>query len=347
MKLYLIYLIKNKWLQTLVMALIPTLIFLISVLMNTYRYYHELIPGRPTFRTPDVFASALVFIMILIPIVTIFRLYIFRNSKDVDLYYSLPVSRQQLLLTQLFFGFIQLLFIWTTMYFIGLIAFSILTDGSFLTGYLLLLYFVTIFYIAVLYGITSYLFLKANTLVDGIAFIIIFHTAFLFLSTFLASTQIRMLGFIHAFMFNPFYSISQLTYNLLYISRPDIGGSVPITHSLEIPHVFINSLIFVTLSIFGFILSYQSIRTEKSENIGRLSLSKIGYKSLIPLNLLFISASTYTFFYSTSFIAIAIIAAAGFIGYFIMRRSVKITWVDIASVVTPIIIAIIYISIMR
>ncbi|MDR4968763.1 MAG: hypothetical protein RG740_04030, partial [Acholeplasmataceae bacterium] len=138
MKLYLIYLIKNKWLQTLVMALIPTLIFLISVLMNTYRYYHELIPGRPTFRTPDVFASALVFIMILIPIVTIFRLYIFRNSKDVDLYYSLPVSRQQLLLTQLFFGFIQLLFIWTTMYFIGLIAFSILTDGSFLTGYLLL-----------------------------------------------------------------------------------------------------------------------------------------------------------------------------------------------------------------
>jgi ABC-type transport system involved in multi-copper enzyme maturation permease subunit len=348
MKNYLLYLIKTKWLQTLIIACIPTLIFIISIMMNIRRFYGiSEVSYYNYFRAPSIFITALVFIMIIIPIIVIFRMGLFRNSKDVDLYYSLPISRKNLLLTQLLFGFIQLVFIWSMIYLLGLLVFTILSNGYFYTGMLLLGYLIVIFYIAVLYGITSFLFLRGNTIVDGIAFIIIFHTACLFISWFFTHNLFRAFSLPDAFAYNPFYSVGIILRHFINYSLPNqqfnYGGIVP----RNVVSVLLNSIGFSFLSVLGYYLNFKLIENEKTEQIGRLSTSRFGYVSLIPINLFFGIASIYFVYSSITWLAITVLAAAGFIGFFIMRRSVKIKWIDAISVATPIILGIIMMTIIQ
>ena len=346
MKNYLIYLIKTKWLQSLIMAFLPTLIFVIQILSTINRYLPSNSQFNPYYRTPTIFITSLVFIMIIVPIVVIFRFYIFRNSKDVDLYYSLPISRKRLLLTQQLFGFLQLVFIWTVMYFSGLIMFTILTNGYYVTSLLILIYFVVIFYIAIIYGITSFLFLRGNTVVDGIAFIIILNTAFVFISTFLSHQIFRYVGLTEAFSFNPYFSVGKIVSYLIHYAKPNQEDQFYGYNSTTLSLIIINTIMFLSMSIGGILLNVKFIIKEKTEQIGRISTSIFGYVSLIPINLFFAIGGLYFSFNNITILAISVLVTAGFIGFFIMRRSVRLKWMDIILVIAPIILAILTMGIL-
>ncbi|MDO9629432.1 MAG: hypothetical protein Q7I99_05975 [Acholeplasmataceae bacterium] len=345
MKAYLIYLFKTKWLQTLIMALLPTLIFVVAIIMSKASFYNPSSTWEYyRYQPPYVFITALVFIMLLVPIVTIFRLQIFRNSKDVDLYYSLPISRQKLLLTQLIFGLIQLLIIWSSIFLLGVLTLAMITEGYFLTWILLILYLIVIGYILIMYGITSFLFLRSNTVVDGIVFIIIFHTLFLFISLYIDRYRIFSLSN-DTFRFNPFYSVGKLYFYYIHNSKPNQYINPLFINYKEQLAILINTTIFSVIALLGFVSSYFLIHNEKTEQIGRLSTSKFGYVSLIPLNLVFSTAVIYNGSSGFSVISLSVLATLGFIGFFIMRRSVRLRWFDIALVIAPIILGTIFSSI--
>jgi len=348
MKKYLLYLIKTKWLQTLITAFIPTLIFIITIMMTITRYYNtNNYSHNNIYRAPTVFNTALVFMMIIIPIIVIIRMSIFRNSKDVDLYYSLPISRKNLLITQLLFGFIQLVFIWSFMFLTGLLVFTILSNGYFYTGILLLAYLIVIGYMFILYGITSFLFLRGNTLVDGIAFIVIFNTACLFVSWFFAMSIFRYFGLSDVFVFNSYFSVALIFNHLIQHSLPNQNIVNEVINQGNIGSVINNTFSYTILAVTGYLLNYKFIINEKTENIGRLSISKFGYVSLIPINLFFGMASINSVTRDVSWIAISVLASAGFIGFIIMRRSVRLKWIDIALVVIPIILGIITMNLVQ
>lgn len=347
MKNYLTYLIKTKWLQSLIMAFLPTLIFVIQILSSISRYIPNSPQSIPYYRTPTIFITSIVFIMIIVPVVVIFRLYIFRNSKDVDLYYSLPISRQKLLFTQQIFGFLQLVFVWTTMYLSGLLIFTILTSGDYVTSLLILIYFVVILYIAILYGITSFLFLRGNTIVDGIAFIVIFNTAFVFISTFLSHQFFRNIGLTEAFILNPYFSVGKIASYLIHYAKPYQVQQPYGYDSKIILAIIINTSFFLIMSMSSLVLNAKFIIKEKTEQIGRISTSKFGYVSLIPMNLFFAIAGLYFSFNSITLLTISIFGTAGFIGFFIMRRSVRLKWTDVLLVIAPIVLAILIMGIME
>lgn len=348
MKNYLTYLIKTKWLQSLIIAFLPTLIFVMLVFSSIDQYIPNSPQSIPYYSVPIIFFFPIVFIMIIVPIVSVFRLYIFRNSKDVDLYYSLPISRKNLLSSQLIFGFLQLIFIWTIMYLSGLFIFTVLTSGDYHTLYLFLVYLIVILYIAILYSISTFLFLRGNTVVDGIAFMIIFNTAFVFLSTFFTNFVIRGIVRAEAFMFNPYYSVGRVSNYFFHFAKPYQVNPPYGYDTNTLIAIIINTVVFSIIAISSLLLNHQFILKEKTEQIGRLSTSKFGYVTLIPMNLFFAIASLYfNMANTTTMLAISFLTVAGFIGFFIMRRSAKLKWMDILLVVVPIILGILVMVIIK
>lgn len=333
MKEYFNYLTKTKWLQTLVMALIPTLIFVLILILNSRTY-----PLANSSRFSNDFGMSVIFISIVLIVIVIFRFSSLRNPKEVDLYYALPISRRKLYLVHSLFGFVQLLIVWTIMFILGFITLLILSHGYYREGFFFLLYFIVIFYLIILYGITSFVFLRANTIFDGIAFILLFHTLFLFISLFFSN---NLIGVFRAFGVNPFYSLERWTTYLLSMTALTPSNFATEYLVRTLPAVITNTLVFMGLSIFCYVYNYNMIEQEKTENIGQISDSKFGYRLYIPLSIIFGVSTVSLFGGIIIWLINGILVSAGFIGFFIFRRTAKIKLIDVGYILVSVIIGII------
>ncbi len=336
MRTYLNYLIHKKWLQTLVMAIIPTLIMVFILSSTNFRRYTS-----GGFSDPDELLISIIFMMIVMIVIVIFRFSSLRNPKEVDLYYALPISRQKLFLTHFIYGLFQILFVWTILYFSSFITLILITQGGYQEGWLLLIYFVVLFYLVVLYSVYTFIFLKANTIFDGIAFIILFQILFLFVSL-LFTGRLFLYGpiFNEPFFLNPYFSVSGLSIFLGQLSN----GIETHQHSsfmFSLPYIIVNSVIYLSLAAFLSYYQYHHVDEIKTENIGQLSSSKLGYRFYIPAIL--ITSIPNIFFLGTgiTFVLVIILISAGFIGSFIYKRGLKITWVDAGYVLIPTLIGMI------
>jgi ABC-type transport system involved in multi-copper enzyme maturation permease subunit len=333
MRTYFNYLVKHKWLQTVVLTLIPTFIFLLLLFLNapygTSQYGNN---------APFDFATSVVFISIVLIVIVIFRFSSLRNPKEVDLYYALPISRKKLYLVHLLFGFAQLIIVWTVMFILGFIALVILSSGYYNEGFILLLYFIVIIYLTIIYIITSFIFLRANTIFDGIAFILLFHVLFLFISLFFSN---GILGLLTMFGSNPFYSLTRWTAYLLSISVPRPSNYTTDYFIRSLPPLILNTLFFLGLSIYCYLYNLKTIEHEKTENIGQISASKFGYRLYIPLIIVFAIGSVFFIGSIITWLLIAVFISAGFIGFFIFRRTAKIELIDIGFILVPAIIGVI------
>jgi len=333
MKAYLSYLTKTKWLQTVVMALIPTFIFVLVLALRSPDYVPNIFNNPPY-----DFGISVIFISIVQIVIVVFRFSSLRNPKEVDLYYALPISRKKLYLVHALFGFIQLMVVWTSLFFFGFITFLIISQGYYNVVLILPLYLVVIFYLTILYSITIFIFLRANTIFDGIAFILLFHVLFLFISLFLSN---GLLSFVMMFYLNPFYALTRWTMFLLSISVHRPSEFLTNSFIIALPSLLFNTLLFMSLSIVCFIYNYKTIEQEKTEKIGQISDGKFGYRLYIPLIIIFAVASVFFIGAIITWILIGIFISAGFIGFFILRRTAKIKLIDLGYVIVPAIIGII------
>ncbi|BCR35213.1 hypothetical protein [Mariniplasma anaerobium] len=333
MKAYFNYLTKTKWLQTMVMALIPTFIFVLTLILNNRTY-----PPTNSSRFSNDFGMSVIYISIVLIIIVIFRFSSLRNPKEVDLYYALPISRKKLYLVHLLFGFVQLLIVWTIMFILGFITILILSNGYYREGFFFLLYFIVIFYLVILYGITSFVFLRANTIFDGITFILLFHILFLFISLFFSN---NLIGIFMSFGLNPFYSLGRWTTYLLSMTAHTPSNSATEYFVRALPSVITNTLVFMGLATFCYIYNYKMIEQEKTENIGQISDSKFGYRLYIPLSIIFGVSTVSLFGGIIIWLINGILVSAGFIGFFIFRRTAKIKLIDVGYILVSVIIGII------
>ncbi|MBU1020256.1 MAG: hypothetical protein KJ847_03510 [Firmicutes bacterium] len=333
MKTYFNYLTKTKWLQTIVMALIPTFIFVLILILSSRTY-----PPANSSRFSNDFGISVIFISIVLIVIVIFRFSSLRNPKEVDLYYALPISRKKLYLVHSLFGFVQLLIVWTIMFLFGFITLLILSQGYYREGFFFLLYFIVIFYLAILYSITSFVFLRANTIFDGIAFILLFHTLFLFVSLFLSY---NLIGILMEFGMNPFFSLGTWTTYLLTMTAHSPSTFATEYFVRTLPSVITNTLVFMGLAIFCYIYNYKMIELEKTENIGQISDSKFGYRLYIPLCIIFGVSTVSLFGGIIIWLLNSILLTAGFIGFFIFRRTAKIKLIDVGYILVSVIIGIV------
>ena len=330
MKPYLNYLIHKKWLQTFVMTMIPTLIMVLIITSSRFARY-----SSGGLKDPSELLISIVFMMIVMIVIVIFRFSSLKNAKEVDLYYALPISRQKLFLAHFIYGLLQVIFVWTMLYFFSLITVIAKTNGGYSEGWLILIYFIALFYIIILYSITVFVFLRANTIFDGIAFIILFNILFLFVSLFFTGRVFLFnTNFSQPFFLNPYYSVAELTNFMTKLSN-QIGSYDQDRIASAFLFIVMNTIFYLVSSILAFLYSYRQIDETKTEFIGQISSSKLGYRFYIPSILVTAVPSIFFIGSPVTFLLVIIFISAGFIGFFIYRRGLKITWIDAAYVLIP------------
>lgn len=336
MKPYLNYLIHKKWLQTLVMTIIPTLIMVLIITSSRFAHY-----SNSGFRDPSEMLVSIIFMIIVVIVIVIFRFSSLRSAKEVDLYYALPISRQKLFLTHFIYGLLQVIFVWTVLYFFSLITVIAKTNGGYQEVWLFLIYFIALFYIIILYSITVFVFLRANTIFDGIAFILLFNILFLFIAIFFTGRVFLFnTNFNQPFFLNPYYSVAELSNFMTKLSNQVSSYDQQRIANASL-FIIINTIFYTASAIFAFLYSYRQINETKTELIGQLSSSKLGYKFYIPAILVTAVPSIFFIGSAVTFVLVIIFISAGFIGFFIYKRGLKITWVDAAYVLIPTLIGMI------
>ncbi|AUD63811.1 hypothetical protein BK010_09495 [Tenericutes bacterium MO-XQ] len=336
MKTYLNYLIHKKWLQTLVMTMIPTLIMVLILTSSNFTRY-----SSGGFKDPSELLISIIFMVIVMIVIVIFRFSSLRSAKEVDLYYALPISRQKLFLAHFIYGLLQVIFVWTILYVFSFITVVAKTNGEYAEGWLVLIYLIVMFFLIILYSITVFIFLKANTIFDGIAFIILFNVLFLFVPIFFTTTILDTEPILrHPFFLNPFYSVAQIS-NWMVILSNEIRPYDQNIIAASWPYVVTNTVIYLTSSCFTFLYTYHHINETKTEYIGQISSSKLGYRFYIPAILITSVPNIFYIGNAITFVLLVILISAGFIGFFIYRRGLKITWIDAGYVLIPTLIGMI------
>ncbi len=335
MKKYFTYLIETKWLQTVIIAAITSIIFMITLAIFSDDFLRNNFP----LNYPGVFGVSGILLFIVTIIVVFFRFSALRNQKEVDLYYGLPMSRKDLYTTQYIFGLAQIFVISFLVFLLGFIELIALSSGGYYEGYFILYYVITVFYLAIVYTLSTFIFIQANTIVDGIIFVILINLLLLFISLFIMRlNDYRLLDRL-AFVISPYYSQSILARLLFVGAVPNARDAVLEPH--EWIYIVLNSLTYVAMSYGAILYVRKTIEHEKIEKIGEISSSRWGYVGMIPLIIFFgvigtDFMGTISIFFKTMFLI------AGFVGLFVYRRGIKISLKDSALVVLPWIIGILW-----
>jgi hypothetical protein len=138
----------------------------------------------------------------------------------------------------------------------------------------------------------------------------------------------------HPFFLNPFYSVTELSRWMTEFSN--IMNSQTYNSIIRAtPFVIANSLIFLILGVVMFLFDYRKIDETKTEYIGQLSSSKLGYRFYIPAILVTSIPNIFYLGSAVTYVLLIILISAGFIGFFIYKRGLKITWVDAGYVLIP------------
>lgn len=335
MKAYILYLIKNKWLQTAVLSIIPSVISMTIIGLS-----RSFINISPTYYlpNPDIMLTPVVMMIIMLFVVPVLKLSPLKNAKEVDLYYALPMKQSKLYLSHLIFGLFQTIIIWTSIFFLSLFVFMAVYARLYHIIWLIPIYFVGIFYISMIYALMSFIFMRANQLLDGIAFILLWHVALVLVPAMSVIFGYSFFGEYLPFLINPFSGFSSWSTSFMVLSNPlprgNIEGYIFFYNPTRLVSVIIHTTLFLALTIASLYYTIKHMDDEPVENIGAISKSYFGFRVLIPL-VLFLSVLFVNNLGGTNalpFIFIVILTSFALIGYFIYRRTVKIAMTDIFQI---------------
>ena len=252
--------------------------------------------------------------------------YSYRMKKrSVDLWYSLPVTRTKLMLVRTIGGLALVLIPYILSYWLGFAVIAC-SDNLFELSQYVPLFFTSLSVGVLLYFVNSFLFTRANTVGDGILFLLIWN-------------MIPILPFL-------------LFYLRLHIVNGIFGSPYlfcPLTPTISVFNYFSALIRGTSSSIpyawFLFPLAglegaaacfglFYTAKMHRAEDAGQLSSSAFGYKVLVPFCIvlavsIFPVLSTQSFFY----LYYAIILIGGLISYFVYRRSFRLKKQDLLSLI--------------
>lgn len=308
-KKYFLYRFKSNYLRLTIITAIAVIVMMLC--RNSYDY-HE----AEKLVLINIVTNWLCFVM---PMLEMSGL---KNRRNMDTILSLPVSRTKTALAHLLNGYIQIAIPLT----VCTVIYLVLLNSPEAENYpwqVLLNYVVLLPMSALIYGLYSFIFMQANSVVDGV----ITQT----MSVFAISTLLEgvMMACINVVGTGDYDGIN----SFLLFSPVDIVGEMLFSPDAKIEKIEIVATVILAVmgmaAIWGCFKSFNKIKTEK---IGGISDSIIGYKTLIPLYAFSLSAANWGWF----------ILLAAFIGYAIFRRGVKFTKGDIVCLVVTLALQLIF-----
>lgn len=247
---------------------------LVILALSVVYLYRE---GRGGYSTYFTCLSTIIgFMATLIPI---FEFYTFKTKRNLDTYFSLPISRQNLALCHFLSGLFEMICVFTvSTVFLFILK---LPYNSFYLIYFIPYYFCTLLYGILLYSFFTFVFNIGNTVIDGVLMIILYiFGPFLIVgaaeSVYHEFTTGLMIHGVAGFIYEPLSDIAN-EFEHLSDKDPSPFYSGISTES----YIFaVVCIIICIAAFFAFLYFFQKTKPENTEGI---SNSPFGYKTMIPV----------------------------------------------------------------
>ena len=316
MKKYLIYEIKKSIWPTIILTLIGALIYIPTLMMA--RFVPDLYnPPHPRLGTVSFVLCAF---CILVPI---YELSYQKKKRSIDQLYSLPIKRTTLITSKFVSGFTKIFIAYTFIFFLGLLV-IISKENPFYLGYYFPFYFISVLLGLSLYAFISFIYSRANTIIDGIIFIFFYMFILLLIIRGIDQLYIDMFrtypntSYENFFPFSPMINLTEF-YTMLIRYGGIVSPSVVID--------WVCHLIWTVIGILSIIGLIFSTKIDKAERAEQISDSYFGYRVLIPLYLvLIIYVVQLEFYHSMIILTLALLFGAGLTLFIIYRRTFKLPW---------------------
>lgn len=201
------------------------------------------------------------------------------KKRSVDLFYSLPLKRSKILGVKYLLGLIALYAPYTTAFWLGALAAAIKYPSYVFDGvYYIPTYFAALPALFCIFSLSSFVFTRAERVIDGVVFIVFWAFALFAVMSVLQ----KIFGYaIAADMYMPTAPLNAVAnYFIMRIEIPGMYVRESIETTVNRAVGFsITGLIAIAASIFLFLTEKRS----RAENIGGVSASPFGYKVMIPL----------------------------------------------------------------
>lgn len=334
MKKYILYELKKNSYAILSLTLIAIVVYMVPILAT--RQY-------PTVYSDDTQLAVISVVGgLLAAIVPVWLLSYRMKKRSVDLYYSLPLSRTKILIVKVLVGLVAVFAPYTVAYWLGAAAF-IARFSSFTIHpvYYIPQYFLSIPAIVCIYALAAFAFTRANTMLDGIVFILFWFVILaLFCSVLDQLTRSIYSDTIKQYV-EPQYYFPAAPLN--YLTQ---HYSIRITDDFAYPLDKVNAIVgFILTGLMSIGAGVGLILTErfsKAENAGQISESWFGYKVMIPAYCSLVLCVCRIFISEMYILGIITVICAFFLTV-LYKRTVKIgtKWavILIASVIAGIILS--------
>lgn len=248
----------------------------------------------------------------------------YNNKRNLDTVFSLPVKRRSIAAVNYLNGLIHTYLIFTVCTVAASITMLQRID-YFSIIYIIPYYLTAIALSAIVYSISSFIFLKANTTFDGILFIIMWIGNIYYAVTSVYywmrhSFQIKYFDFRFEYLvlFEPIDSYTMHFQDLINESADAFDVSIA-------GHIY--TALWAVAAIICTIGIFRTFDKKRAECAGEISDSIFGYKLNIPLYMISISLSSRSYYFCI-FIFLCAVA-----GYFVYRRGVRLKKGDIVTLI--------------
>jgi len=242
------------------------------------------------------------------------------SSRSLDVYYSLPVSKRGLLAVHFLSGFVTIIAAYTVAYVLGFfVALWRFTGANYI--HYLWFYFSLIIPAYIVYSIAFFMYTRANSVADGVIFVIFSIFA---LSNLVSAVEQLCIIFakkdigISAWYFYPFIP-GALTVNAFNDIFKYKSYEV---YSLNVQ--LIASVLYTVISAAATFGLFYTEKNCKAENCGQISRNPFGYTVFVPFYLVALPVSFISYDVSVAIWSFAIVYVGGFALEAFGRRTMRI-----------------------
>ena len=253
------------------------------------------------------------------------------RRRSVDLYYALPLPRVKILSVRLLVGLIAVFAPYTLAYLLGAIVSAVRFSGQLRGVIFLANYLASLIPILIIYAVSAFVFTRANSFFDGIVFLAFWGLIMLLFGALL--TEFYIIGsYVNGEAFSPYGALNTSTRYFMDVIQIPSGTQLPpgvdypvgadfALDAEEIVGLVLCPLMGIGSGIGLFLLEPRS----KAEQVGQISDSLFGYKSMLPAYTVLLMAM-FDLSYSMMFVTVAVVIVLMFALTAIYRHTVKIGW---------------------
>lgn len=350
MRKYFVYQLKKNLLPLACLTLFCIIMYVLPIASTSYDWWNTIdgstiVPhayyGYPNLHYVNIII-ALGMMSVFIPIV----MFAYKmNKRSVDMHYSLPISKTKILEVNFLIGLILMYTSYSIAYLLGFILIAVKVQKLYLIYYLYI-YLASLIPAFITYAVTSFIFTRANTIIDGIISV----AGALFVLA-LAAAVISEIAFynvygVQGYCFLPFIPLSETAnaFGDAIVSNKIDKWLIPSTNSVGNRDIcmLVSCILWLLLSIAATVMLFVTEKNSKAENCNQITESPFCYKVQIPAYLVML-----TFFAGDEFLALCAIVFAVFVWSIIYKRSIKIGWKFGVALITSMLAGILLMAINR